>query len=389
MRSVFFPSFTYTKRGIFYFGRRVPKDVQRFYGSPKVVLSLRTKSVTKAERQAQRIAAKLEEQWDLLRLVHLQDRVGNNSVEVPTGEGPLVVDTTPPLTKAAETYLAGKGNHRPKTFRQAVDRAVRNMVEVGGDLPISSYTRSQVNGLRDKLLSSGLAAASVRRQLSTLSALVNYVSKELGLDPNPAFSGVIIHEVEADAESQKRPSVPLDVINAVQQRCYQMDDEARWAIALVSDTGLRLSEALGLVKDDVILDDPVPHLVVRSHPWRRLKTSASARKVPLVGAALWAAQRASVLSPSPFMFPRYCSPNGCKGNSASGALNKWLKPLMPEGCVIHSFRHSFRDRLRAVQCPKDITDRLGGWSVSGVGESYGVGYPIEVLNQWMKRLATF
>ena len=121
MRSVLFSSFTYTKRGVFYFGRRVPKDVQRFYGSPKVVLSLRTKSVTKAERQAQRIAAKLEEQWDLLRLVHLEDRVGNNRVEVPASLSPLVVNTTPSLTNAAETYLAGKGSHRPKTFRQAVD----------------------------------------------------------------------------------------------------------------------------------------------------------------------------------------------------------------------------------------------------------------------------
>ena len=84
MRSAIFPSFTFAKRGIFYFGRRVPKDVRRFYGSPRVVLSLRTKSVKRAERQAQRIAAKLEEQWDLLRLVHLQDRVGNNRLEVPS-----------------------------------------------------------------------------------------------------------------------------------------------------------------------------------------------------------------------------------------------------------------------------------------------------------------
>ena len=386
MRSVIFPSFTYAKRGIFYFGRRVPKDVQRFYGSPKVVLSLRTKSVKRAERQAQRIAAKLEEQWDLLRLTHLDERFGIVGTAPQPKLSIQTVEVTPSLTKAAETYLAGKGSHRPKTFRQAVDRAVSNMIGLAGDLPIGSYTRSQVNSLRDKLQSSGLATASIRRQLSTLSALVNYVSKELGLDPNPAFSGVIIHEVEVDAESQKRPSVPLDVIKAVQQRCYQMDDEARWAVALVSDTGLRLSEALGLVKDDVILDDPVPHLVVRSHPWRRLKTSSSARKVPLVGAALWAAQRASALSPSPFMFPRYCSPDGCKGNIASGALNKWLKPLMHEGCVIHSFRHSFRDRLRAVQCPKDITDRLGGWSIAGVGESYGEGYPIEVLAEWVAKI---
>ena len=186
-------------------------------------------------------------------------------------------------TKAAEIYLAGKASNRPKTFTQAVNRAVANLIDEVGDLPISSYARVQVNALRDRLQSSGLATASIRRQLSTLSALVNYVSKELGLDPNPAFSGVIIHEVEVDGDTHKRPSVPTDVIAAVQQRCLEMDDEARWAVALVSDTGLRLSEALGLIKEDVILDGPVPHVVVRSHPWRRLKTSASARKVPLVG----------------------------------------------------------------------------------------------------------
>ena len=52
MRSVNFPAFIYGKRGIFYFGRRVPRDLQRFCGSPKVVLSLRTESVRKADRHA-------------------------------------------------------------------------------------------------------------------------------------------------------------------------------------------------------------------------------------------------------------------------------------------------------------------------------------------------
>ena len=30
-------------------------------------------------------------------------------------------------------------------------------------------------------------------------------------------------------------------------------------------------------------------------------------------------------------------------------------------------------------------DRLGGWSVGGIGESYGTGYPIEVLSKWLSR----
>ena len=67
-------------------------------------------------------------------------------------------------------------------------------------------------------------------------------------------------------------------------------------------------------------------------------------------------------------FPRYTSSKGTNANSASAALNKWLKSRVPDGCVIHSFRHSLRDRLRAVQCPSDMIDQIGGWSTAGVGQ---------------------
>ena len=45
-----------------------------------------------------------------------------------------------------------------------------------------------------------------------------------------------------------------------------------------------------------------------------------------------------------------------------------------------------RDRLRAVECPSDIVDRIGGWITYGVGQSYGKGYQLEVLNKWMKKI---
>jgi len=42
-----------------------------------------------------------------------------------------------------------------------------------------------------------------------------------------------------------------------------------------------------------------------------------------------------------------------------------------------------RDRLRAVECPADVIDQIGGWSTSSVGQSYGKGYTLEALNNWM------
>jgi hypothetical protein len=53
--------------------------------------------------------------------------------------------------------------------------------------------------------------------------------------------------------------------------------------------------------------------------------------------------------------------------------------------VVHSLRHAMRDRLRAVECPTDIIDQIGGWSRKGVGESYGRGYQVEQLWRWMAK----
>ena len=71
-----------------------------------------------------------------------------------------------------------------------------------------------------------------------------------------------------------------------------MHDEARWLIGLISDSGMRLSEAAGLHKEDIVLDKKSPHIILRPHAWRRLKTKASERLIPLVGHSLWAVQRA-------------------------------------------------------------------------------------------------
>ena len=67
-------------------------------------------------------------------------------------------------------------------------------------------------------------------------------------------------------------------------------------------------------------------------------------------------------------------------------FKKLLQTHAPDGCEIHSFRHSLRDRLRAVECPSDIVDAIGGWKTASVGHVYRDGYSLGVLGKWM---ATF
>ena len=45
--------------------------------------------------------------------------------------------------------------------------------------------------------------------------------------------------------------------------------------------------------------------------------------------------------------------------------------------------HSFRDRLRNVECPFGIIDSLEGWINSGVGQTDGKCCDLNVLSKWM------
>ena len=58
-----------------------------------------------------------------------------------------------------------------------------------------------------------------------------------------------------------------------------------------------------------------------------------------------------------------------------------------DGYVIHSFRHSMRDRLRAVNCPSEMIDQIGGWSKRSVGEGYGEGFDLKHLHEWVAKLS--
>ena len=223
-----------------------------------------------------------------------------------------------------------------------------------------------------------------KRVFASVRLIINLTMREHGIEGTNAFSGTFMPD-RGDAST--RQPIPIEKLKVIQQRCQTTDDEPRWLVALISDTGMRLSEAAGLAREDIVLDADISHVTIRPHSWRRLKTKRSERTLPLVGCSLWAARRAVEASHySPYLFPRYCNDKGCKANSASAALNKWLKQTIGDGFVMHSFRHSMRDGLRAVACPADMIDQIGGWSKASVGEGYGERYKISQLRSWMLEL---
>ena len=374
-------SYLTLKSGSYYYTRRVPKSLSLSFGKKRFVKCLHTSSHARAERLSIELSSRLENIWDRLRL----DLLDFTPIQTSPQRATLNKHyNSPKLSEVVEVYLRLKKQARGSTFVTSTQRNIRYLIECVGDITLAELHANHASRFRDHLTGKGLTTASVKRIFASVKAVVNLGITEFGLEAQNVFASVYLPDGE---QSKARMPIPDATVLSIQINCTEVDDEMRWLIALLSETGMRLSEACGLTREDIILRDPNPHLLVRPRAWRRLKTAASERIIPLVGSGLWAADRAFKCSDSEFLFPKYCNNEGVKANSASGALNKWLKGRVPEGCVVHSFRHSFRDRLRAVECPSEIIDELGGWSTAGVGANYGLGFNLELKTKYMKMIA--
>jgi len=380
--------YTFVRSGYFYYTRRVPKDLAHHYSSTRIVKSLRTKCFRRAKLQANQTSANLEKYWSHLRLtaseVHEMSKMSIVNMIQDEKQRNKTAQNIPDLKQALAIYLELKGRGRPKSFEAAATRTYGYVAQVAGNKSLDQYTRSDALRFRDWLVAKGLTGSSVTRNFSYIKAIFNFAASEYALDVINPFSGVY-HDRSVGV--MKRQPILLQELRRVQTQCKMIDDDLRWLIALISDTGMRLAEGAGLHKEDLFLNTDIPYVRIQKHPWRNLKTAASQRDVPLVGSSLWAAQRLlEAENDSIYAFPRYNRTDVTAANSASAALNKWLRNYVTKGCTIHSFRHSMRDRLRSVQCPADIADQIGGWATEGVGQGYGKGYSIEVLSPWLRRM---
>jgi len=368
-----------TKRdGIYYYVRRIPPDVRNKHQAYRFYFSLRTSSETAAIRAANSITQKLDAFWMGLRL----EKLAIPTLR-PDTNTEYLEQNAPLLSEAADVYLRLKGIGRSKKFHQGVERHLAYAVKALGDRPIASFTAQDATKLRDWLLAKGLKVESVKRCFAVLRAMINLTIREHGLIYKNPFSNTFMPDLN---DRKRRKPIPLSDVRKVQLLCRCLDDDLRWLLAKRSDTGLRLAEAAGLSIADIHLDGPIPHLNIQPHKRRPLKTRSSERLVPLAGSALWGARRAVENQSGQFAFPRYTNEEACNAASASTALNKWMKSHIPEDCVVHSFRHSMRDRLSDVECPPDITGAIGSWSGKTIEQGYGEGYPLDILHKWIVKM---
>ena len=291
------------------------------------------------------------------------------------------------LSDAKAIYLKNHLKGGLKKFQGPVNQAYDKAYSVIGDLPLPSIDRTKAQSIRDAMLNSGNKTTSVKRRIGVLCAMINAAIEEHALDYRNPFEKLPIAKLGTD--KAEREDFTFEELLELAKACVELNDTPRHIVATLIDTGARLSEIVGLRRQDVHLENEPPYIVVREikNTDRTVKTKYSERNVPLVGMALWAIREALRQTNGEWIFPRYVSAGVINGNSASAAINKWLKPLFEGNKPAHSLRHTMETRLRAIDCPENIMLTVGGWGDKTVARGYGKPHPVAVTVKYLQQVA--
>jgi integrase len=167
-------------------------------------------------------------------------------------------------------------------------------------------------------------------------------------------------------------------------------------------TGARLGEICQLDTTDIRAVDGVDCIVVSLRSLngttdKQLKTTASDRLIPihpiLIDCGLVHFAETKRRAGEKKMFDDI--ETGSTG-SRPVAFSKWFTQFLRASGAqrsrtsFHSFRHNFRDELRAARIDYDIALLLGGWTTgssrTAVHENYGSGYRVDALDDAIKKL---
>ncbi|WP_439562819.1 tyrosine-type recombinase/integrase [Roseinatronobacter sp.] len=297
----------------------------------------------------------------------------------------------PTLMDAKEVYLSERmAGATGRNQRNRLARVCGHLEAALGPLNklhLADLKRAHGRKLRDYMLSrkkadgSPLAPDSIVREIGMIKAIVSIGLTEFDLAatvPNPfdRLEFPKTNDAALEAELGKRDPLPADVLVAMRQRMRgKLGVPALGLIwRMLEGTGCRGAEVVGLRREDVVLDGPYPHIWVRWHEDRRLKTAVSIRAVPLVGDALEAASEALKVSEGhTLLFPKYAYEAG--PDAVSQALMKHLRKVTAnKRHVVYSLRHNMKDWLIEAQISEREENRIMGHTMSGIGDRvYGGG----------------
>ena len=389
-----------------WFQIRVPVSLRARYGT-LVRVNLQTADRALAQPLSLRLAAEWLTRFSLIA-------AGTEPLPAWASAGHDAAVMTPPAGPNAPVAQPADGPRLFQAFEYWRDltpgRPERTLMEFQStaDLfdarvgkPVSALLRSDIAGFRDSLLLEGRAAATVRKRVGFVSAMLQ-AQFDAGHLPANVARGLRVPRLRVPAVGRTEFSAAqLEALFA--SPVYRDGrrprggggDAAAWLPLLGLTTGARLEEMCQLRVADV-LQDPTHGLILRIEDdgvETRVKTTCSRRLLPVhpeliaCGFAAYVAARRT--AGDRWLFPDL-RPD-VLGNR-SGNWTKWFGRYLraARGCAIadrrvvfHSLRHSYKTLCRSAMS-EEIHDAATGHG-GGVGRGYG-SVPLATLVEAIHRI---
>lgn len=308
---------------------------------------------------AARPIAELLERMEKLVANRLLDDIGAGAALMGTEKRPVVKmsEVFSIFEKQTKNEVKDMSPNQLKRWKNGYLLAVTDFISVVGDKGLGELSHTDVldyvDWLDGRVDEEEIVAKTANKYIGHNSKMIKEINRKLRLGLPDFFAGLRLQGVA----HVSRPPFAIDFVQnqiLAEGALMGMNPEARGAIFLIADTGLRLSEAVNLNESTIHLDCDIPHVEVLPDG-RRVKTQDSIRVIPLVGCALAAMQL------HPKGFPRYID----KGASFSARVNEYLlaRGLRPtRKHTVYSLRHTFKDRLIAAKCQDSMIEALMGHS---------------------------
>lgn len=276
--------------------------------------------------------------------------------------------------------VADMSEDQLRRWKNGYKLAVNDLISVVHDKELTALTHTDildyVEWLEDRVADEEIMAKTANKYIGHNSKMIKELNRKLRLGLPDLFSGVRLKGGKANT----RPPFATEFVQykiLAEGALMGLNDEARRAVMLIADTGLRLSEAVNLNETTIHLDCDIPYIDVQPDG-RRVKTQDSIRQIPLVGAALVA------MKLHPAGFPRYHD----KGASFSAYVNGYMQEhgLRPTPKhTVYSLRHTFKDRLIAAKCQDSMIEALMGHADDH--PKYGEGPPLALKFEVLHAIA--
>jgi integrase len=267
-----------------------------------------------------------------------------------------------------------------KRWKNGYTLAIGDFEKAIGDKDLKEITHDDIldytDWLQDRVDEGEIVAKTANKYMGHVSRMIKEVNRKNRLGIPDLFAGMRL----SGGKYVQRPSYPIEFVQnqiLAEGALKDMNEEARRAIYLIADTGLRLSEAANLNENTIFLDADIPYIRVEPDG-RRVKSDDSIREIPLVGVAL------AAMKLQPKGFPRYADKGASLSAYANGfLLDHGLRPTKKH--TVYSLRHTFKDRLIEQGCQDSMIEGLLGHSDDH--PKYGSGPSLKLKLEVMKKIA--